>query len=534
MAASSFERWKTRRFASWIERGDPLLAALVARRPLRAPPRRGPSATSPACAPPIPSATAKSGGAQTKASSFRRRRRPGVRHDCHAADHQTSTRKSVWPTRTTSPFDEAPRRRHARSVDEGAVRRADVLDPEPVAPRLEASVLRGGELVAVERDLVLAAAADRHGHRVDRNLLAGIERRALDDDQPGALHGCEAEARGLRRPHEHALLRGSIRRRSSEVAARAAHDPPDEEIEEDDEGDLEDQQRLVDVDVHEPLAFPKTRSVAPSVIVSPSDSLACWTRLPFSSVPFVESRSTSHHVEPSLTQLGVPARDVRVLDLDVAVLRASEHGLGALDRVAAAVHLQRERLLLEPELGRRGGLGRLRRLGLVDHRRARLDLRRGLVELRAAPALGLHHPRRDPELADREVGVRLHQHGRRRQHRVALAPGVLDEVVLQLPDQRALVARELLAVGLGEVDRVLVRDVDARDRDRPVLVHLLRQLSRQLDRLDVRPEGTAEHPLEEAFDLLLDGAEDAHAVGVKCYPRRATLMRRLEDRDRRR
>ena len=34
-------------------------------------------ATSPACAPPIPSATAKSGGSQTYESSFRRRLRPG-------------------------------------------------------------------------------------------------------------------------------------------------------------------------------------------------------------------------------------------------------------------------------------------------------------------------------------------------------------------------------------------------------------------------------------------------------------------------
>jgi hypothetical protein len=87
---------------------------------------------------------------------------------------------------------------------------------------------------------------------------------------------------------------------------------------------------------------------------------------------------------------------------------------------------------------------------------------------------------------------------------------VLDEVVLQLADQRALVALELLAVGRREVDGVLVGDVDARDRDGAVLVHLLGELARELDGLHVGPEGTAEHPLEEAFDLLLDAAEDAH------------------------
>jgi hypothetical protein len=97
---------------------------------------------------------------------------------------------------------------------------------------------------------------------------------------------------------------------------------------------------------------------------------------------------------------------------------------------------------------------------------------------------------------------------------------MLDEIVLQLPDQGALVAGELLPVGLGEVDRVLVRDVDARDRDRPVLVHLLRQLARELDGLHVRAEGAAEHPLEEAFDLLLDAAEDAHLVRRNRSPRR--------------
>src|ERR687897_1204456 len=49
-------------------------------------------------------------------------------------------------------------------------------------------------------------------------------------------------------------------------------------------------------------------------------------------------------------ELGVPARDVRVLDLDVAVLGAAEHDLASLQRVRAPVHREREALLLEPEL----------------------------------------------------------------------------------------------------------------------------------------------------------------------------------------
>ena len=60
-----------------------------------------------------------------------------------------------------------------------------------------------------------------------------------------------------------------------------------------------------------------------------------------------------------------------------------------------------------------------------------------------------------------------------------------------------------------------------------MLVHLLRELAGQLDRLHVRPERAPEHALEEAFDLLLDGAEDAHAAG-ESFPRRPSLMLGLE------
>ena len=67
-----------------------------------------------------------------------------------------------------------------------------------------------------------------------------------------------------------------------------------------------------------------------------------------------------------------------------------------------------------------------------------------------APAAGklvrLRDARGDPELADRQVDVRLEQDVRLRQHRVALASCVLDEVLLQLADERALEGSELRAV----------------------------------------------------------------------------------------
>ena len=73
--ASSDERSKTRRFASWTSattRSSPLPSAAVPR--AEAASRE---AISPPLAPPIPSATAKIGGSQTHESSFRRRLRPG-------------------------------------------------------------------------------------------------------------------------------------------------------------------------------------------------------------------------------------------------------------------------------------------------------------------------------------------------------------------------------------------------------------------------------------------------------------------------
>src|SRR5207302_3743599 len=90
--------------------------------------------------------------------------------------------------------------------------------------------------------------------------------------------------------------------------------------------------------------------------------------------------------------------------------------------------------------------------------------------------------------------------------------GVLGEVLLELPHERVLVALELLAVGGREIDGVLVRDVDARHRGRAVLVHLLRELARELDRLDVGAEGAAEDALEDLLQPLLDSPQHHQVV----------------------
>ena len=91
---------------------------------------------------------------------------------------------------------------------------------------------------------------------------------------------------------------------------------------------------------------------------------------------------------------------------------------------------------------------------------------------------------------------------------------MLGEVLLELVDERLLVARELLPVVGREEDRVLVRDVDPRDRDGLAVVHLLRELARELDGLDVRAERTPEDALEERLDLVLDLAQHGSAGDI--------------------
>src|SRR5260370_11183799 len=51
-----------------------------------------------------------------------------------------------------------------------------------------------------------------------------------------------------------------------------------------------------------------------------------------------------------------------------------------------------------------------------------------------------------------------------------------------------------------------------------MIVHLLRELPRQLDGLHIRAEGTPEHAFEKRLDLLFDRPED-HECGRTLPPR---------------
>src|SRR5439155_16724643 len=112
---------------------------------------------------------------------------------------------------------------------------------------------------------------------------------------PRGAMGDEGRGGRLLRAEDHRLLR------QAQVACRRADDPPDEEVEEDEEGDLEREEGRLDLGRREHywVSSENTISVEPIVKRAPSSSFSRLTRLPRTSTPFVESRSTSQYVAPS-------------------------------------------------------------------------------------------------------------------------------------------------------------------------------------------------------------------------------------------
>jgi hypothetical protein len=87
-----------------------------------------------------------------------------------------------------------------------------------------------------------------------------------------------------------------------------------------------------------------------------------------------------------------------------------------------------------------------------------------------------------------------------------VAAGVLEQVRAQFLLEGGLVVLEAPVVIGRQPHRVLVGDVDPGYRGGLVRVHLLGELSRDLDRLNAGAEGAAEDPLDEAFETRFEVA----------------------------
>jgi hypothetical protein len=121
-----------------------------------------------------------------------------------------------------------------------------------------------------------------------------------------------------------------------------------------------------------------------------------------------------------------------------------------------------------------------------------------------------HEPRLDAELAQAQALVGVEGDLRAADQRELLAAGVLEQVGGELVDDLLLHPFEALAILRAQPHDVLVGHVGARHGDGLVLVHLARQLARDLDGADLGAEDAAERPLDEAGDLVLEVAQEAH------------------------
>ena len=226
-------------------------------------------------------------------------------------------------------------------------------------------------------------------------------------------------------------------------------------------------------------------------------------------MPLVEPRSAIDQPCSSRCSSACRRDTFGVGDHHVAVTAAAQYGAVATEHAATALADDQR----PPPCG--DAALRLQQpraaVGRVDHRVTEVAGRRRRRGALRLLVLGRRQQLRlDPELAELQpiVGVKFDLRPAR--ERQALLARVLEQVVRQLLAQRRFVARELLAVGLREEHAVVVRHVHARDGGHLVLLHLLRQLVGELDRLDVGLEGTPERPLDEAADLRLQIAQHAH------------------------
>src|SRR5215217_389274 len=261
-----------------------------------------PEATSPARAPPMPSATANSGLRSRYESSFPCRARP------------TSDSAAFSTTRNANRLLLVP---VLGLADADAVRHLQLLGPAQLATVQICPVGRAHVFYVHE----LAARKDpgvggRRERVLDRDVRAGpaTHGRRVADLEHGARrevhrgHDLEPRADALAQVHAAAALTRGLRRGAArhghvgvgaagQVAPRAAHDPQQEQVEDGQEAELEcDCYRVV----HGPgYSCSKRRRIRPRVTSSPSCSSASATRWPLTLMPLVDPRSATTQERPS-------------------------------------------------------------------------------------------------------------------------------------------------------------------------------------------------------------------------------------------
>ena len=225
---------------------------------------------------------------------------PRVGPGCIAPQLQGSNLRSVSPMRTTSPG--TSRRSRVNRIPFTKVPFVEPMSSIQTPSRRGSSrAWRVDEYSSSGSDTSFVAPRPIViGCESSADAVTLVERGALQDDQPPGLTGGglgqQPGCSGLLRGEDHRLLG------QAQVARRGANDAPDEQIEEYEKGDLQGEQRRLDLGggKHRYCSSrANSSSVEPIVNRVPSSSFSRLTRLPFTSTPFVESRSTIQYVAPS-------------------------------------------------------------------------------------------------------------------------------------------------------------------------------------------------------------------------------------------
>src|ERR1039458_7302901 len=207
-------------------------------------------ATSPACAPPIPSGTTNSGERASRESSLARRWRPvSVPAYCSATRSISVDleREFTVADAHAVPGVQRPGRLEQLLVEIGAVGGVEILDYYYVALLVDARVPRRGKRI-LQSDLSAIAAA-QHDIPVEVVDHPGVVAGGALDHQAGSSIGdigtaerggrIQAGGVGRRRPTFHSLVAGKRHVASTQILACATRNPQQEQVEHGDEAELQ-------------------------------------------------------------------------------------------------------------------------------------------------------------------------------------------------------------------------------------------------------------------------------------------------------